>query len=116
MNIKLVHDGLRERMGGRIVVISGMNGRWCTFYTLAEFLAGEMFHRVRHAARDVTIRIPCKNGIAKTRKGSKYTIAISVALSEECRWGLFWDANYPEVVKLPDALNDLNTEPTGNLR
>jgi hypothetical protein len=115
INTKPVNDGLREWMSGRIIFVSGTNGRWSAFYTLAEFLAGEMFHRVRYAARDVTIRISCGNRIAKSCKGGKYTIVISIALPEGCRWGLFWNANYPEVVKLPDTLNDLNTEPTGNL-
>jgi hypothetical protein len=115
VDIKFVNDGLRERMGRRVVDVSGTNGRWRAFYTLAEFLAGEMFDRVRYATRDVTIGIPCGNRSAKSRKGSKYTILISVALSEGCRWRLFWYANYPEVVELPYALNDLQIESTGDL-
>jgi hypothetical protein len=113
LDTKLLDYRLREWMG--IVVVSGTNGRRSAFYTLAEFLAGEMFHRISYVTRDVTIRIPWGKRATKSRKGSKYTIMISVALSEGCRWGLFWDANYPEVIELPNALNNLHTEPTGDL-
>jgi len=95
MNTKLVDNGLRKWMV--IVVLTGTNGRWCTFYTLAEFLAGEMFHRVRYTACNVMIGISCGKRSAESVKGSKYTIMTPVAFSEGCGWRFFWDANYPEV-------------------
>jgi hypothetical protein len=113
LNVKLFNDGLREWMVRRIV--SGTNGRRCTFNTLAEFLAGEMFHTVRYAARDVTIGISCRMRSAERLKGSKYTILTPTALYEGCRWGFFWDAHYPEVFELPYALDDLHVEPTSDL-
>jgi hypothetical protein len=102
-------------MGRRIIFISGKNGRRCTFYTLAEFLAGEMFHTVRYTASDVTIGIPCGKRTAESLKGSEYTILTSIALDEGYRWGFFWDAHYPEVFELPYAFDDLHIEPTGDL-
>jgi hypothetical protein len=115
MNAKLFNDGLREWMVRRIVFVSGMNGRRRTFYTLAEFLAGEMFYTVRYTARDVTIGISCGKRSVESFKGSKYTIFASIALYKGYRWGFFWDAHYPEIFELPYALDDLHIEPTGDL-
>jgi len=116
MNAKLFDDGLREWMGRRIVfIVSGKNGRRRTFYTLAKFLAGEMFHTVRYTARDVTIGISCGKRRAESLKASKYTVLASIALCEGYRWGFLWDAHHPEVFELPYALDDLHIEPTGDL-
>jgi len=83
MNPKLFNDWLREWMGRRIIIVvfSGTDRRRCTFYTLAEFLAGEMLHRVRYTARDVTIGISRGNMPSESLKGSKYTVMTSIALS-----------------------------------
>jgi len=115
MNAQLLNDGLREWMSRRIVFVSGKNGRRRTFYTLAKFLAGEMFYTVRYTARDVTIGISCGKRSAESLKGRKYMILTSIALDEVCRWGFFWDAHYPEVFELPYTLDDLHIEPTGDL-
>jgi hypothetical protein len=98
-----------------IIFVSGANGRRRTFNTLAEFLAGEMFHAVRYTARDVMIGISCRMRSAERLKESKYTILTPTTLCEGCRWGFFWDAHYPEVVELPYAFDDLYVEPTGDL-
>jgi hypothetical protein len=82
MNAKLFNDGLREWMGRRIIFVSWANGRRRTFYTLAEFLAGEMLNTVRYTARDATIGISCGKRSAESLKGSKYTILTSIALYE----------------------------------
>jgi hypothetical protein len=116
VNAKLFNDGLREWMCRRIVfIVSGMDGRRRTFYTLAEFLAGEMFDTVRYTSRDVTIGISCGKRTAESLKGSKYTVLTSIALCEGYRRGFFWYAHYPEVFELPYALDDLHIEPTGDL-
>lgn len=106
MDIELVDDGLCEWMF-RFVVVAG-SYRWrCTFYPLAQLLAGEVSYGVGYATRSVRVRISWMVWAAEGGEAREYMVPFAISPAMAGGGLLFWSTDYPEVVKLACALDDL---------
>ena len=90
-----------------VIVVIGSHQWRCTFYPLVQLLVGEVGYGVGHAAQHVRVGILRIVKAVEGCEACEYRVPFAISHAIVGGGLLFWNLDYPEVVELTCALDNL---------